>query len=55
MAKLKNSPEGKSSAYKIAAAARRAKIALAIQPIPGEVKPSNGRIHVTLSAAPMAP
>lgn len=42
-----------NSAYKLEAAARRSKIASATVPIPGEVKPEQGRIRVTLSGKPI--
>lgn len=48
MTALKKPPSSPSSAYKLAAAARRAKIAFIGSPIIGEVKPSQGRIRVTL-------
>lgn len=48
MTALKKTPPSQSSAYKLAAVARRAKIASIGAPIIGEVKPSQGRIRVTL-------
>lgn len=49
MTALKKTSQTQISAYKLAAAARRAKIASIGAPIVGEVKPSQGRIRVTLS------
>lgn len=49
MTALKKTPQSQTSAYKLAAAARRAKIASIGAPIVGEVKPTQGRIRVTLS------
>ncbi|MES2741671.1 MAG: hypothetical protein V4754_12070 [Pseudomonadota bacterium] len=49
MTALKKPAQSQTSAYKLAAAARRAKIASIGAPIVGEVKPSQGRIRVTLS------
>lgn len=49
MTALKKTSQAQISAYKLAAAARRAKIASIAAPIVGEVKPSQGRIRVTLS------
>lgn len=49
MTTLKKPPSNQVSAYKLAAAARRAKVASMDAPILGEVKPSQGRIRVTLS------
>jgi hypothetical protein len=48
MTALKKTPPTQNSAYKLAAAARRAKVASMGAPIIGEVKPSQGRIRVTL-------
>ncbi|PKB13790.1 hypothetical protein [Janthinobacterium sp. 64] len=48
MTALKKTPPPQNSAYKLAAAARRAKVASMSAPIIGEVKPSQGRIRVTL-------
>lgn len=48
MTALKKPPLSQNSAYKMAAAARRAKVASIGAPIKGEVKPSEGRIQVTL-------
>lgn len=48
MTALKKTPPSQNSAYKLAAAARRAKIASMGAPIVGELKPSQGRIRVTL-------
>lgn len=48
MTALKKTPPIQNSAYKLAAAARRAKVASMGAPIVGEVKPSQGRIQVTL-------
>ncbi len=49
MTALKKMPPTQISAYKLAAAARRAKVASVGAPIVGEVKPSQGRIRITLS------
>lgn len=49
MSTLKKPTPTQTSAYKLAAAARRAKVASMDAPILGEVKPSQGRIRVTLS------
>ena len=49
MIALKKTLPNDNSAYKLAAAARRAKVAVMGVPIVGEVKPSDGRIRVTLS------
>lgn len=49
MTTLKKPISSQISAYKLAAAARRAKVASMDAPILGEVKPSQGRIRVTLS------
>lgn len=48
MTALKKTPLGQNSTYKLAAAARRAKVASMGATIVGEVKPSQGRIRVTL-------
>ncbi|MBX9684007.1 MAG: hypothetical protein K2X41_09490 [Hyphomicrobium sp.] len=48
MTALKKTLPSPNSAYKLAAAARRAKVASVVAPIVGEVKPSQGRIRVTL-------
>ncbi|MYM28321.1 hypothetical protein GTP58_08290 [Duganella sp. CY15W] len=48
MTALKKTPPSQYSAYKLAAAARRAMVASIGVPIVGEVKPSQGRIRVTL-------
>lgn len=48
MTALKKTPLGQNNAYKLAAAARRAKVASLAAPIVGEVKPLEGRIRVTL-------
>lgn len=48
MTALKKTPPSQNSAYKLAAAARRAKVASMGEPIVSEVKPSQGRIRVTL-------
>ncbi len=53
MAKVENSNEDSFNSYRVAAAARRAKIAASAQPILCEVKPANGRISVTLGARPL--
>ena len=49
MTALKKPAASPTSAYKLAAAARRAKVASMVGPIIGEVKPSQGRIRITLS------
>lgn len=49
MTALKKSPPIPNSPYKMAAAARRAKVASMAAQIVGEVKPSQGHIRVTLS------
>ncbi len=54
MTALKKTPPGQNSAYKLAAAARRAKVASMGAPIVGEVKPSQGRIRVTLGGKPIS-
>ncbi|CUI05373.1 hypothetical protein [Massilia antarctica] len=54
MTALKKTPPGQNSAYKLAAAARRAKIASMAGTIVGEVKPSQGRIRVTLGGKPIS-
>lgn len=48
MTALKKTPPGQNSAYKLAAAARRAKIASTGLSVVGEVRPSQGRIRVAL-------
>jgi hypothetical protein len=48
MTALKKTPLSQNSAYKLAAATRRAKVASMGAPIVGEVKSSQGRIRVTL-------
>ncbi|MFS2004146.1 hypothetical protein ACEN9F_11035 [Duganella sp. CT11-25] len=48
MAALKKTSPSPDSSYKLAAAARRAKVASMGALIVGEVKPSQGRIRVTL-------
>lgn len=48
MTALKKTSPSPNSAYKLAAAARRAKVASMDALIVGEVKPSQGRISVTL-------
>jgi hypothetical protein len=50
MTALKKTTPILNSAYKLAAAARRAKVASMGAPIAGEVKPSQGRIRVTLGS-----
>lgn len=50
MTALKKTPPSRNSSYKVAAATRRAKIASIVTPIAGEVKPSQGRIRVTLGS-----
>ncbi len=50
MTALKKTPLSPNSTYKLAAAARRAKLASIGAPIVGEVKPSQGRIRVTLGS-----
>ena len=53
MTALKKTPHSQNSSYKLAAAARRAKVASMATPISGEVKPSQGRIRVTLGGKPI--
>lgn len=53
MTALKKTPPAQNSAYKSAAAARRAKVASMTGAIVGEIKPSEGRIRVTLAGKPM--
>lgn len=48
MTALKKMPLNQNSAYKLAAAVRRAKVASNGATLIGEVKPSQGRIRVTL-------
>ena len=50
----KKSPLSQDAAYKLAAAARRAKVASAGATIEDEVKPSQGRIRVTLAGKPIS-
>ena len=54
MTALKKTPPSQNSAYKLAAAARRAKVASMGTPIVGEVKPFQGRIRVTLGGKPIS-
>ncbi len=54
MTALKKTPHNQQSAYKLAAAARRAKVASLGAPIVGEVKPTQGRIQVTLGGRPIS-
>lgn len=54
MTALKKTPPSQNSAYKLAAATRRAKVASMGAPIVGEVKPTQGRIRVTLSGNPIS-
>ena len=54
MTALKKPPFSQHSAYKAAAAARRAKMASLSAPIVGEVKPTQGRIRVTLGEKPVS-
>lgn len=48
MTALKMTPPSENSSYKLAAAVRRAKVVSMAAPIAGEVKPSQGRIRLTL-------
>ncbi|MEO7495435.1 MAG: hypothetical protein ABIT83_00900 [Massilia sp.] len=54
MSALKKCPPSENSTYKLAAAALRAKLAESAEPIADEVKPFQGRIHVTLSGKPIS-
>ena len=54
MTALKKTPPSQNSSYKLAAAARRARVASTATPIVGEVKPSQGRIRVTLGGNPIS-
>lgn len=54
MTALKKTPPARNSAYKLAAAARRAKVASVAGAIVGELKPSEGRIRVTLAGKPIS-
>jgi len=54
MTALKKFPPSQNSAYKLAAAARRAKVASVAAPIADEVKPSEGRIRVKLTGKPIS-
>lgn len=51
MSNTKKTPS--NSAYKLEAAARRVKVASATVPIPGELKPEQGRIRVMLNGKPI--
>lgn len=53
MAKAKGNLVGNGNPYKVAAAARRDKVASSIKAFPGEVTPSDGRIRITLSGPPI--
>lgn len=53
MTSFKETPPDQNSAYKLAAAARRAKVASIAAPIVGEVKPAQGRIRITLVGKPI--
>lgn len=52
MTALKKTSPDQNTAYKLAAAARRAKVAAMTAPLVDEVKPSQGRIRVTLGGKP---
>lgn len=54
MTALKKMPPSQNSAYKLAAAARRIKVASTAAPLAGEVKPFQGRIRVTLGGQPIS-
>lgn len=54
MTALKKTPLSQNSTYKLAAAARRAKVASTGTVIVGEVKPSLGRIRITLGSKPIS-
>ena len=54
MTVLKKPPPSQTSAYKLAAAARRAKVASMGVPIVGELKPTQGRIRATLGGKPIS-
>ncbi len=54
MTALKKTPLPQNSAYKLAAAARRAKLASMAEPISGDLTPSQGRIQVTLAGKPIS-
>ena len=49
MTALKKTPPSQNSAYKLAAAALRAKVTYKASPLVGEVKPSQRRVWVILS------
>lgn len=53
MTASKKMPSSQKSEYKLASAARRAKVASMRAPIVGEIKPSQGRIRITLSGKTM--
>ncbi|MCE3605194.1 hypothetical protein LXA47_16455 [Massilia sp. P8910] len=54
MTALKKTPPGQNSAYKLAAAVRRARVASMATPVVGELQPSQGRIRVTLAGKPIS-
>lgn len=49
MSATKKTLPSPNETYKLAAAARRARLATVEAPIPGEIKPLRGRIRVTLN------
>lgn len=54
MTAIKKTPFSESLGYKEAAAQFRAEFIAKAQPIEGEIRPVNGKIHVVLSGKPIS-
>lgn len=50
----KKSPTSQSVDYKVAAAARRLKLASTAEPIPDEIKPVQGKVRIRLQGKPIS-